>query len=262
VTAQRSQIEPPPSLEDILSAGDHGRVGSVDFSHLADPATQPIEAPPVAQVTEVAAAPVVAPLEADPDPEPVVLVEPEPEPAVVDETEDQDEVEDEDDVVAEAPEADEAPEPAEELDEPQDPVQPGPDTVAEPEAAPAFDLDLPENGTAPTVEEMAATVIAQMRAAQAATERHLEAIEVEAARRCELLTAQAELDAELIRLHARREAHAIIAAAQMHTGQEAGTLEENQRIGEIGETFSRFAESLESVVATATTTTDTPRGRS
>jgi hypothetical protein len=152
----------------------------------------------------------------------------------------------------------------------EDEDEPDPEPVAETlpeagekaEAAPAFDLDLPEHGTAPTVEEMAATVIAQMRAAQAATERHLEAIEVEAARRCELLTAQAELDAELIRLHARREAHAIIAAARMHTGQEAGTLEENQRIGEIGETFSRFAESLESVVAAATVTPDTPRGRS
>ena len=39
-------------------------------------------------------------------------------------------------------------------------------------------------------------------------------VEAEAARRCELLTAQAELDAELIRLYARRESHGIIAAAR------------------------------------------------
>ena len=58
-----------------------------------------------------------------------------------------------------------------------------------------------------------------MRAADEAHQRHLEALELEAARRCELLTAQAELDAELIRLHARREAHAIISAARARSGE-------------------------------------------
>lgn len=174
MTARSLPITPPPSLEDILSAGDTGRVGSVDFSHLA------------------AAAP-------EPEPEP----EPQPEP---------------------------------------------------PLAA------LPEHGTTPTVEEVAESVIAHMRATQAATLRHLEAIEAEAARRCELLTAQAELDAELIRLHARREAHAIITAARMRAGEGTDAIQDSERLHEIGETFSRFAETLETTVAPATRSHDHPLG--
>lgn len=109
-----------------------------------------------------------------------------------------------------------------------------------------------------SVEEVAASVIARMEAAGEANQRHLEAIESEAARRCEMLTAQAELDAELIRLHARREAHAIITAARMRAGGGASDSEESARLHEIGETFSRFAESIETTSAQALGTPDNP----
>ncbi len=69
-----------------------------------------------------------------------------------------------------------------------------------------------------SVAEVAAAVIAAMQASAEAHRRHLESIEQEAARRWEMLTAEAELDAELIRLNARREAHAIVAAARQHVG--------------------------------------------
>ena len=46
-----------------------------------------------------------------------------------------------------------------------------------------------------SVDEIAADVITRMREAEQATLRHLEAMELEATRRYELVTAQAELDA-------------------------------------------------------------------
>ncbi len=54
---------------------------------------------------------------------------------------------------------------------------------------------------------------ARVRADRDAALAHLAAVEEEVARRCELITAQAELDAERIRLEARREARSILAAA-------------------------------------------------
>ncbi len=108
-----------------------------------------------------------------------------------------------------------------------------------------------------SVAEVAAAVTERMRAVESAHERHVEAIELEAARRCELLTAQAELDAELIRLHARREAHAIIATARQSDGDEL--LDEAAQLEEIGETFSRFAESIEVTVSSAPQTPDSDR---
>ncbi|MFA6575880.1 MAG: hypothetical protein WCS84_10710 [Nocardioides sp.] len=110
-----------------------------------------------------------------------------------------------------------------------------------------------------SVERVAESVVARMQDAGEAHLRHLEAIEVEAARRCELLTAQAELDAELIRLHARREAHAIIAAARMRTGGGTGPSADNRHLNQIGETFERFAETFETAVAQATGTPDDPQ---
>jgi hypothetical protein len=109
-----------------------------------------------------------------------------------------------------------------------------------------------------SVSEVASAVIAAMRAVGEANARHLEAVEVEAARRYELLTAQAELDAELIRLHARREAHAIIAAARLRTGEPPATAEADP-LGEIGETFSRFAEGVETVIGLGSATSDLGR---
>lgn len=114
-----------------------------------------------------------------------------------------------------------------------------------------------------SVEEVAEAVIASMTAAGEAHIRHLDAIENEAARRCELLTAQAELDAELIRLQARREAHAIITAARLRAGagSEAASAE-TRLLSTIGESLSRFAETIETIettVAPAPGSLDHPR---
>ncbi len=115
-----------------------------------------------------------------------------------------------------------------------------------PDREPAPELDVDQS-----VEQVAASIIASMRAIEENHQRHLEALEAEATRRYELLLAQAELDAELIRLHGRREAHRIIATARARTGdgrrQIAG---DSARLQEIGETFTRFAETIESVAAT------------
>ncbi len=101
-----------------------------------------------------------------------------------------------------------------------------------------------------SVEEVAASIIASMRAIEHNHHRHLEAIEAEATRRYELLLAQAELDAELIRLHGRREAHRIIATARARTGEgHRDVAADSTRLQEIGETFTRFAETIESATA-------------
>ncbi|WP_345455789.1 hypothetical protein [Nocardioides marinquilinus] len=99
------------------------------------------------------------------------------------------------------------------------------------------------------VAEVSKQVIAAMRAINLAHHAHIESLELEAARRCELATAQAELDAELIRLHARREAHAVIAAARLRAGEIDADSGEPDQLGEIGETFSRFAETIEIAMA-------------
>ena len=99
-----------------------------------------------------------------------------------------------------------------------------------------------------SVDEVAESARARMRAAELAHLRHLEAIEHEAARRLELLTAQAELDAELIRLHARREAHAIITAARARTGAAGGSSRAERHLADVGGSFSRFAETLDSTL--------------
>ena len=138
-------------------------------------------------------------------------------------------------------------------DDPDDLVPPGHDQGG------VDDLDADDElAVDQSVADVAASVIAAMRAIGEANERHLEAVELEAARRCELLTAQAELDAELIRLHARREAHAIISAARMRAGEDLTPVETDQ-LSEIGETFSRFAESIETTIAPGPASPDTTR---
>ncbi len=136
----------------------------------------------------------------------------------------------------------------------------GPRSVEGVASAPAAAVPMVHGATggfAPDQEvaEAAAGVIAAMRSVEDAHARHLEAIELEAARRCELLTAQSELDAELIRLHARREAHAIVSAAKVRTGEEVTTVVADQ-LSDIGETFSRFAESIERSLATGPSSPD------
>ncbi len=95
------------------------------------------------------------------------------------------------------------------------------------------------------VSEVVEGVLARIREVQSATLAHLEAIEVEAALRCEMLTAQAELDAELIRLHARREAHAILAAARARSGMPPAVPDEVRRLDHLAGAASRLVESLE-----------------
>jgi len=144
-------------------------------------------------------------------------------------------------------------------DDPDDLVPPHhlSDHPADTDTIEAYDTD-DELAVDQSVADVAASVIASMQAIGEANERHLEAVELEAARRCELLTAQAELDAELIRLHARREAHAIISAARMRAGEDLTPVETDQ-LSEIGETFSRFAESIETTIAPGPASPDTTR---
>lgn len=121
-------------------------------------------------------------------------------------------------------------------------------------ARPAGGDDVSARATA-EVAEVAASVIASMRRVREAHERHVVALELETARRCELLTSQADLDAELIRLHARREAHAIVFAARartdgIDTGPGTGGPEvdvQGDRLDAIGETLSRFAETVDTI---------------
>lgn len=124
--------------------------------------------------------------------------------------------------------------------------------------APAFSAPAGQPVDA-AVAEVAASVIALMRSTEDAHQRHLEAVELEAARRCELLTAQAELDAELIRLNARREAHAIISAARTRSGESPAPVESDHQLSEIGETFSRFAETIETTMASGLESPDQTR---
>lgn len=288
MTAQKqSQIAPPPSLDDILSGDTTQRLGSVDFTARLAPEVEAVAAPkpdpkplptrakaPVAgpdarariveaaeDVEEAEEGPLILPVahlvevepEVDAEPEVAVVAEPEPEPEVDAEPELQIELDDEVDEVDEVEEEPTAEPDDEALVEILD---------AWPHEDPAPVDMLPVDAVsvdAVSVDAVAATVIARMRATEDAARRHLEAIEAEAARRCELVTAQAELDAELIRLHARREAHAIIAAARTRAGGGTGSVRESQRLHEIGETFARFAESLETTVAPATGTPDTPQ---
>ncbi|ANH37165.1 hypothetical protein I601_0715 [Nocardioides dokdonensis FR1436] len=85
---------------------------------------------------------------------------------------------------------------------------PDPDPEPEPEPEPGPEPE-PDLAPGPELEQVTARVRADRDAALA----HLAAVEEEVARRCELITAQAELDAERIRLEARREAQSILAAA-------------------------------------------------
>jgi hypothetical protein len=99
------------------------------------------------------------------------------------------------------------------------------------------------------VEEVAAEVIGRMRDAEQATLRHLEAMELEATRRYELVTAQAELDAELIRLQSRREAHAIVTAARTRAGElddlDDDPDDEGHRLSAFSDAVSRIADATD-----------------
>lgn len=314
-----STIEPPPSIDDILSSkADDDRLGRVDFTSRLAPEVEPDPEPvsveptmpgatvltrvidtdeslqsdediedearfrpvilPVANLDEIVVPDVVT------DVMPEVLAEAEPAivPAAAQAPADQVVVETLIEEFVEVPDEPFVEEKvalsdgidavaAAEFQEIQDPLetmveQPVEETVSveetvlvEESAPAAHDEELHYLGL--SVEEVAEQVIQRMREAGDASRRHLESIEAEAARRCELLTAQAELDAELIRLHARREAHAIITAARMRAGGGTTSHEDSRRLNEIGETFSRFAESIETTVAQAPGSPEHPQTR-
>ena len=207
-------VSPPPSLDDILAAARSARIGRVDFTHRLVP-----EAPP-----EPAA-------DAEPPAEQDAAPEPEPEPE---------------------PEPDREPDPEPEPQPEPEPVVVPPDALETmlahlPRLAPVPD---PDRRTAPEpvldvdVAEVARVAVQRIEAARAATLAHLAAVEEEVARRCELITAQAELDAELLRLQARREAHSIVTAARARTGR-AEPDDEGARLAAIADVVARLGADLD-----------------
>lgn len=265
MTDQQSAIAPPPSIDAILT--HHERIGRVDFSHRLTPevpAAVEVESgsPEVEEPTAtVEPAPSVQELAGTSAPLQAVPTEDAAHPAE-DRHEDAAAADDDDESYLDPPltAADEArlashpamrerepsaPHPA---DESHLPRVEAPEPVAQLlSLVPAEDA-----GTvAEDVDDIVEGVLARIREAQHATAAHLEATEIEAALRCEMLTAQAELDAELIRLHARREAHAIIAAARQRSGvpQPVQAEHERRRLDRLGEAAMRLAEELEALEA-------------
>lgn len=247
---RHADIAPPPSLDDILSATPDIRLGQVDFSRrlardiIAGPVSTPLEDPhaePPVEVDPVLDADAQATAETAEAAEEATVVEPTP------------------DIETEA---DEHPSPVAPLRSAERSAEHSADhratTPRSVSAAPSATGGVEVDYVGLSVDDVAASVIARMREAGEASRRHLESIEGEAARRCELLTAQAELDAELIRLHARREAHAIITAARMRAGTGTGPGNDSERLNQIGESFSRFAESIETAVAESPQAPDHP----
>lgn len=269
MTDQQSAIAPPPSIDAILT--HHERIGRVDFSHRLTPevpaavevesGSPEVEEPtatvePAPSVQELAGT--SAPLQAVPTED----AAPRSEDAA--EAEDRHEHEDDDDdesyldpPLTAADEARLASHPAMREREPSAP-HPADEShlprveAPEPVAQLLSLVPAEDAGTvAEDVDDIVEGVLARIREAQHATAAHLEATEIEAALRCEMLTAQAELDAELIRLHARREAHAIIAAARQRSGvpQPVQAEHERRRLDRLGEAAMRLAEELEALEA-------------
>lgn len=261
------KIAPPPSLADILSGGET-LIGRVDFdSRLVteQPADgEPTEAKQVAKTTPVAKTEQVTAAETPAPAEPAEPADEAPEADVEHGTDahDSDELEE----LAELDAFDDLTD-LDDLDESGDEqFDEYADAYADPLARANREHHDPRSRREPTLtrpsmlpeedvaylglslEEVAESARVRMRAAEVAHLRHLEAIENEAARRLELLTAQAELDAELIRLHARREAHAIVTAARTRTGTRTVKTPAERRLADVGGTFSRFAETLESSI--------------
>ncbi|MGV3562046.1 MAG: hypothetical protein ACO1ON_02095 [Nocardioides sp.] len=257
-------IEPPPSLEAILSHRE--RIGRVDFTHrlvaAAPPAPDQGEVEPTSEgdpadrdsqdsqdsqgprgsedpaalavdVTDPAAAEdVPADVPADVPVEDTGAEEEPAEPAV-EQTRARVEQPDPDDFLL-APPPDDSPAAHAR-------AEASAQVAALLSLVPAEDVDT----VTEDVSEVVEGVLARIREVQSATLAHLEAIEVEAALRCEMLTAQAELDAELIRLHARREAHAILAAARARSGMPPAVPDDVRRLDHLAGAASRLVESLE-----------------
>jgi len=270
VIDQDLAIEPPPSLEAILSHRE--RIGRVDFTHRlvaappppSDQGGEPDEGDPARQDPQ-------GPQGSEESPDGAVgTTDPATDDVSVDQAVDgpvdqavDGPVDEAVDVVDEDTDADQQhTEPAAEVTEAREEQDPDDFLLAPPaddssaayaraEASaqvaallslvPAEDVDT----VTEDVSEVVEGVLARIREVQSATLAHLEAIEVEAALRCEMLTAQAELDAELIRLHARREAHAILAAARARSGMPPAVPDDVRRLDHLAGAASRLVESLE-----------------
>lgn len=262
-------IEPPPSLEAILSQPE--RIGRVDFTHrlVADPPPPRAEDEP-GHAAEHPAGPGTGPIATEPIVEAADTAgDPAPEPATAETTAPETsepqpsdrQPSDRQASVAQTPDHDETDEPAGSDPQPDPQLDPDDFLVAPPAASPAtlagaeasaqvaalLSLVPAEDMDTVTedVSEVVEGVLARIREVRSATLAHLEAIEVEAALRCEMLTAQAELDAELIRLHARREAHAIVAAARARSGMPPVAADDVRRLDHLAGAASRLMESLE-----------------
>jgi hypothetical protein len=264
------KIAPPPSLADILSGGET-LIGRVDFdSRLVteQPAdSEPAAAAPVKPAKQVKQVAKTEPVQATEEPAPAEPVDEAPEAPAEDVEHGTDELEDHEEL-ADLDEFDDLTDltdlddldgtGAEQFDEYADAyADPLARANREHREHPRREPTLTKPSMRPeedvaylglSLEEVAESARVRMRAAEVAHLRHLEAIENEAARRLELLTAQAELDAELIRLHARREAHAIVTAARTRTGSRTVKTPAERRLADVGGTFSRFAETLESSI--------------
>lgn len=264
---QQTSIEPPPSIEAILTHRE--RIGRVDFTHrltpevpvapeTVEPATTAVAPAPTVEELTGGTAESARPEDRRPEEHQPETHHPEPEVSAVEAVEHDDECY-LDPPLTSFDEARLAAHPA--MREREQPVL-HPDA----DAAPADHLPRREASEQVTqllslvpaedagtvvedVEEIVEGVLGRIREAQHATAAHLEATEIEAALRCEMLTAQAELDAELIRLHARREAHAIIAAARQRAGLPQPVYAEHQRrrLDQLGEAAMRLAEELETL---------------
>jgi hypothetical protein len=259
VIDQDLTIEPPPSLEAILSHRE--RIGRVDFTHRlvaapppppppdqgeeepmneVDPERRAARGPqgseksPTTTVETTVPAADDVPIDAAVD---VVVVDAgadqQPAEPAAERTELHDDHQDPDDFLL-AP-------PADESSAAHARAEASAQVAALLSLVPAEDVDT----VTEDVTEVVEGVLARIREVQSATLAHLEAIEVEAALRCEMLTAQAELDAELIRLHARREAHAILAAARARSGMPPAAPDDVRRLEHLAGAASRFVESLE-----------------
>lgn len=211
-TAQLSMIAPPPSVAAVLGAlTEETRIGQVDFSTRLAPESELDGAEDTEELGETDQSHETVD-EARPATEVFTLAAVPDQPVAV---------------VEHEPEA-----------EPVEPVEP-----VEP-AEPVEPVE-PVEERPPSIEEIARLVVERMHDAELAMMRHLEALEVEAARRAELATAQAELDAELIRLNARREAHAIVTAARARAEQSSVADPGDHALDEVTESLTRFADVMD-----------------
>jgi hypothetical protein len=107
--------------------------------------------------------------------------------------------------------------------------------------------------TPATIDEVTRRAMDRVRQAEQALLSHLHAVESAASLRSELVIAQAELDAELIRLSARRTAHALLTKASGEADEQAAR--ERRSLDELSRTLNRFAAVLDDVSTTAPTET-------